>query len=114
MKNNREIGNEYEDVAAACLEQAGYVILERNYRNKLGEIDIVAEDGRDLVFIEVKYRLNLKKGDPAEAVHSKKQHRIRNAARGYLYQHRLGEDVPCRFDVVAILGSQVRLIRDAF
>lgn len=114
MKNNREIGNEFEDVAAAYLEDGGYAILERNYRNKLGEIDIVAKEGRDLVFIEVKYRLNLEKGDPAEAVHDQKQRRIRNAARGYLYQHRLGEDVPCRFDVVAILGHEIRLIRDAF
>lgn len=114
MKNNREIGSRFEEMAAAYLRNTGYVILERNYRNKLGEIDIIARDGRTLVFVEVKYRINLEKGDPAEAVHGQKQRKIRNVAKMYLYQQQLGEDIPCRFDVVAILGSDIRLIRDAF
>lgn len=114
MRNNREIGNRFEEMAAGYLRDTGYVILERNYRSKLGEIDIIARDGRILVFVEVKYRMNLEKGDPAEAVHGQKQRRIRNAARMYLYHHQLGEEVPCRFDVVAILGADIRLIRDAF
>lgn len=114
MKSTREIGNEYESMAASYLQNDGYEILERNYRDKLGEIDIVAKDGKELVFIEVKYRLNLSKGDPAEAVDKRKQMRIRNGARGYLYRHHIDEDVPCRFDVVAILGEEIRLIKDAF
>lgn len=114
MKNKREIGNGYEDVAAKYLEEAGYVILERNYRDRFGEIDIIAKDGKEIVFVEVKYRQNLYKGDPAEAVHYFKQRRIWNTARYYLYRHHLGEDVPCRFDVVAILGQEIRLIKDAF
>ncbi|WP_415067740.1 YraN family protein [Lacrimispora sp.] len=114
MKNSRQVGNQFEEMAASYLQGAGYEILERNYRDRLGEIDIVARDGRYLVFIEVKYRTSSEKGDPAEAVHSRKQRRIRNGARGYLYCHGLGEDVACRFDVVAILGHEIRLIQDAF
>lgn len=114
MKNNRETGSRFEELAAGYLVTLGYVILERNYRSKAGEIDIIAREGETLVFIEVKYRVNLEKGDPAEAVNGPKQRRIRNAARVYLCYHHLGEDIPCRFDVVAILGSAIRLIRDAF
>uniref|UniRef100_UPI0032617F38 YraN family protein n=1 Tax=Clostridium sp. NkU-1 TaxID=1095009 RepID=UPI0032617F38 len=69
MKNHREVGRQFEDAAAAYLESKGYVILERNYGDRKGEIDIIAKDGKELVFIEVKYRRNLEKGDPAEAVH---------------------------------------------
>ena len=114
MKNRREVGREFEDAAAAYLENNGYVILERNYRDPMGEIDIIAKDGRELVFVEVKYRRNLEKGDPAEAVHFLKQRKIRNAAKGYLYRRRLGDCIPSRFDVVAILGQEIRLIKDAF
>ncbi|WP_026891271.1 YraN family protein [Lacrimispora aerotolerans] len=114
MKSNREIGTEYEVVAADYLQKAGYEILIHNYKNKMGEIDLIAKDGNQLVFIEVKYRKNLSKGDPAEAVDGRKQLRIRNAARGYLYFNRYGEDTPCRFDVVTILGEEIRLIKDAF
>nr|WP_314463267.1 YraN family protein [uncultured Clostridium sp.] len=112
--NNRETGNRFEGIAADYLERAGYKILERNYRDRSGEIDLIAKDGKYYVFVEVKYRENAKKGDPAEAVDGRKQLKIRNTARRYLYRHRLGESVPCRFDVVAILGQEIRLIRDAF
>lgn len=69
FENHREVGRQFEDAAAAYLESKGYVILERNYGDRKGEIDIIAKDGKELVFIEVKYRRNLEKGDPAEAVH---------------------------------------------
>ena len=105
MKSNREIGTEYEAVAAAYLQKAGYDILIYNYKNKMGEIDLIAKEGSQLVFIEVKYRKNLSKGDPAEAVDGRKQLRISN---------RYGEDTSCRFDVVTILGEEIRLIKDAF
>ncbi|WP_124066511.1 YraN family protein [Clostridium sp. E02] len=112
--NTREIGSTYESLAASFLKQAGYDILEQNYRDRSGEIDLIANDGKYYVFIEVKYRANGKKGDPAEAVDAKKQFKIRNMARRYLYRHHLEEDTPCRFDVVAILGQDVRLIQNAF
>ncbi len=94
MKNHREIGSEFEEAAAAYLESKGYVILERNYGDRKGEIDIIAKDGKELVFIEVKYRRNLEKGDPAEAVHLLKQRKIRDAAKRYLYRSHLGRTFP--------------------
>ena len=63
---------------------------------------------------EVKYRSGLTMGSPAEAVDARKQERIRRAAAFYLYSHGMGGDVPCRFDVVGILGSDIELIQDAF
>lgn len=112
--NSRKTGAEYEERAVLHLKQRGYVIVERNYRDRAGEIDIIAKEGEVLVFLEVKYRQSLQMGDPAEAVHFHKQRRIRNTARRYLYSRRLGEDIPCRFDVVAILGQEIRLIKNAF
>lgn len=114
MENKREIGSRYEAMAAAYLEARGYEILERNYRDRFGEIDLIARDGKCLVFLEVKYRKDLKKGDPLEAVDYRKQQRIRNTARRYLYCRHSGQEPPCRFDVVAILGREIRLIQDAF
>ena len=66
------------------------------------------------VFIEVKYRRDEHEGDPAEAVDARKQARILRTARYYMTHYHISEDTPCRFDVVAVLGSNVRLIRDAF
>lgn len=96
------------------MEKNGYVLLEKNYRCRTGEIDLIAKDGAYLVFLEVKYRNSAALGDPAEAVDLKKQKRITGAARYFLMTHGYGEDIPCRFDVVAILGEEIRLIRDAF
>ena len=62
----------------------------------------------------MKYRSGLAKGSPAEAVDARKQERIRRAAAFYLYSHGIGEDVPCRFDVVGILGGSIELIQNAF
>ena len=112
--NKRETGSRFEEIAADYLQHAGYEILERNYRDRSGEIDLIAKDGSYYVFVEVKYRENASMGDPAEAVDARKQLKIRNTARRYLYRNRLGESVPCRFDVVAILGQEIRLISDAF
>lgn len=113
-KNKRTLGSEYEQRAAEYLTQRGLKILERNYRCRQGEIDLIARDGSYLVFVEVKYRSDDSKGDPAEAVGSRKQQHIREAARFYLYQKRYGEDTPCRFDVIGILGDHIHWIRDAF
>ena len=112
--NNRRLGEEYERQAAAYLSRLGVLILEKNYRCRSGEIDLIGLDGRYLVFIEVKYRRSAKNGDPAESVTPCKQQRIRHSAKNYLYMHRYGEDTPCRFDVVSILGGEIHWIRDAF
>lgn len=113
-ENKRQTGSRYEDIAAAFLEQQGYQILERNYRDRRGEIDIIAKEDGILVFVEVKYRKNNRKGYPEEAVDITKQQHIRHTAQYYLYQKRCSDAVPCRFDVVSVLGDEIRLIRDAF
>lgn len=112
--NKRATGSRYEQAAADFLRQQGLRILEQNYRCRQGEIDLIAQEGRTLVFVEVKYRKTAAMGDPAEAVTALKQSRIRNAAGYYLYSRRHGEDTPCRFDVVSILGQELRWIQDAF
>jgi putative endonuclease len=114
MKNRRQTGAAYEELAADWLSEQGLEILERNYRCRRGEIDLIARDGRYLVFVEVKYRSAEKTGHPAEAVDWRKQHRISNVAAWYCYEHRLPEDQPCRFDVVSVLGERIEYIKDAF
>lgn len=113
-KNNRDIGSGYEEQAAACFKRQGYEILDRNYRCRAGEIDLIGRDGRFLVFIEVKFRSSLKAGDPAEAVDRRKQRRIITAAGHYLAIRGFDEDTPCRFDVAAVTESGIRIIKDAF
>jgi putative endonuclease len=90
-----------ENIACAELEQRGYAILERRYRTRYGEIDIVARDGDCTVFVEVKTRDGSDFGDGAEAVTPWKQRRIAKMAVDFLARHRLHHR-PCRFDVVAV------------
>lgn len=111
--NKRMVGSEQERIAAEYLKECGYEILECNYRCKLGEIDIVARDGAYLVFVEVKYRKNLKMGSPLEAVNTAKQQKIRKVCQWYLMEKRFN-DVPIRFDVVGILEKEITLIKNAF
>lgn len=112
--NKRETGSRYETYAAACLERRGYRIVEKNYRCRLGEIDLVARDGRYLVFVEVKYRQNGRSGGAAEAVDVRKQRKIMRVAQQYLLHRKLPFDTPCRFDVAAVDGTKLRLIQNAF
>ncbi|MCB6545945.1 YraN family protein [Blautia glucerasea] len=111
--NKRKTGSRYEDQAAAFLEQQGLLVIERNFRCKSGEIDLVARDGKYLVFVEVKYRSSGGSGYAATAVDWHKQKRISRAAEFFLIRYRYQEP-PCRFDVVAIDGQQIQWIRNAF
>lgn len=112
--NRRAEGSAYEKRAAQYLEEHGYEILSYNYRCRQGEIDLIAQDGAYLAFVEVKYRKDARGGYGSEAVGLQKQRRIINTARWYLAQHGRDEDTPCRFDVVSFLGEQITLIKDAF
>ena len=103
--NTRKTGARYELLAAVHLEKCGYHIIEKNYRCRIGEIDLVACDGAYLVFVEVKYRKNNKKGGAAAAVSTAKQKTISRGIRA---------DQSVRFDVVAFDGEEMELIRDAF
>ena len=112
--NNREKGSQYEERAAEFLIGQGLMILEKNYRRKTGEIDLIALDGHYYVFVEVKFRLKVRKGFPEEAVNPAKQLRIYRTAEWYLKEHGLTFQTPCRFDVVSILGNDIRHIKNAF
>ena len=97
-------GSEGERVTADYLRGRGYHILERNFRCRGGEIDLIAIDGATLVFVEVKLRRSLARGAPIEAVTMLKQSRVRRAAQTYLsYSGRVFQRI--RFDVVCIVKS---------
>ena len=110
-------GDDWERLAEKRLTAAGYRILARNFRARSGELDFVAEEGGVLCFVEVKGRRGSGFGAPGEAVTPEKQRRIFRTAQSWLVRERPGE-VPCRFDVVAILeeqdGPKVEIFRDAF
>jgi putative endonuclease len=115
--NRRIQGNAGEDLAAKFLESNGFTIVERNYRFERGEIDLIAEEGDELVFIEVKARNSTSFGAPEDAVTEEKQEQVRAVADGYLFEHDI-DNRPCRFDVVAIEFKngipEIRHIRDSF
>jgi putative endonuclease len=117
MKNKRNKGTIGEDVAVEYLKKKGYNILQRNYRFNHGEIDIIAEDGNVLVFVEVKARRSKKFGEPEDAVTPRKRDKIRATADGYLFENNI-DDKECRFDVLAIVYEcdkvVIRHIIDAF
>lgn len=112
--NKREKGSYYEEKAAEYLRSRGYKILVRNFRCHMGEIDLVCREGRYLVFVEVKYRSSRGQGGAFMAVDARKQHKISQVAAYYLVKHRMPDTTPCRFDVVAIDGEQIHLLRNAF
>jgi len=95
------LGQFGEDLACGELERRGYVILTRRYRQRGGELDIVARDGEAIVFVEVKAREGHDYGEASEAVTRRKRSRMTQLALDYLTRHNLTKS-PCRFDVVAI------------
>lgn len=97
-------GKAGEDLAVRELERRGYEILDRRYRTRHGEIDVVAREGGATVFVEVKARATAEFGSAAAAVTPQKQRRLHSMALDYLARHRLF-DGPCRFDVVAVDGT---------
>ena len=102
MKGARQgLGRTGERLAAEKLESCGYRLLQRNFRCRYGEIDIVAEDGDDLVFIEVKTRRGDSYGRPEEAITVRKRHRLVKVATYYIGLH-AGTERSWRIDVVAI------------
>ena len=103
-----------EQQAAEHLRAHGYRIIKLNYRCLAGEIDIIADYHGTLCFIEVKSRSGLGFGFPAESVNRSKQRRIARVASHYLQKNQ-PKDVPCRFDVVAVLPeTEPEIIMDAF
>ena len=112
--NTRTVGTKYEQCAAKFLESKGYEILEKNFRCRFGEIDLIAKDKEYLVFVEVKYRSTMQKGMPQEAVNMKKQRVISKVAMYYCMKHNCFDVIPSRFDVVAVLDESIELFQNAF
>ncbi len=105
-------------MAVSYLKEAGMAILERNFRVRGAEVDIVAQDGDVTVFVEVKSRRSLKKGWPGESVNAAKQRKIRLGALHYLKKMKLAGNARIRFDVIEILEGEgeadIRLVKNAF
>lgn len=101
-KRNKISGACGEDAACAFLKKHKHKIIERNYKNRYGEIDIITKNGGDIVFVEVKTRTSEKFGTPAEAVTYYKKQRIVGAAKKYLADNNI--DMNVRFDVVEVFG----------
>jgi putative endonuclease len=115
--NSTKSGRLGETIAMDYLRRYGYRIVESNYRCALGEIDVIATEGKTVVFIEVKSRKTERFGEPQAAVGLQKQKKISMVAQNYLKEKKLN-NVKARFDVVAVRllpqGPKVELIRNAF
>ncbi len=101
-QDNRNTGFFGEDLAAKFLQKKGFGILERNFSNKFGEIDIIAKDKEIYVFVEVKSKKGTDIGLPEEMINAYKLQKIRRMAEVYMS----GKSLPCRIDVVAIILSE--------
>ena len=115
----RTTGSRGEEEAARFLTRSGYAILDKNIRTRAGEIDLVAKEGKTLVFVEVKTRRDAEGDPPQAAVNTRKQNRLGKLALGYLKLKRLRQ-TPCRFDVVSVIFNDeggvkaIRHIPNAF
>lgn len=113
-----DTGREVEQQAETWLVRQGLRPETRNYRTRLGEIDLVMWHGSSLVFIEVRFRQNLRYGHGYDTVDARKQARLLRAASQYLQSRQLSDRVPCRFDVVSVTRADGRLeyqwVQDAF
>lgn len=112
--NKRKKGAEYEQLAVNFLKKQGASVLNINFRNRMGEIDIICTDGDYLVFAEVKYRKDNSKGTPEEAVNYRKQKNICKVADYYRMLHKISEFTPIRYDVIAICGDDIVWHKNAF
>lgn len=101
MYYKKAIGIKGEDISANYLIKNGYNLIERNYRSKNGEIDLIALNNNEIVFIEVKTRTNLKYGMPIEAINYKKKRCIIKTAKEYVYKNKY-KNINIRFDVIEI------------
>lgn len=106
MKTTKEIGDSGEEGAVRFLKKKGFEIMERNFRTRFGEIDIIAIDEDMLVFVEVKVKRGEKFGDPGEMIDSRKIEKIKRTANYFLQEKDLC-DIPWRIDAVLIRGAKI-------
>ena len=117
-KDRCAFGRRGEDLACDALRRLGYTILDRRFRTRRGELDIVARDGSVIVFVEVRARSSRNFGHAFESVTWQKRHRLSRMAASYLFMKHLS-DVACRFDVVAVTADasghlDVDVLKSAF
>jgi putative endonuclease len=117
MKSTKELGKSGENRAVTFLEQKGLSIISRNYRTTDGEIDIIAQDGDTIVFVEVKTRRSLSFGVPEAGVDFRKQKQIKKVAQQFISHYQLF-DRNCRYDILALLyegtAVEIKYIQNAF
>ena len=113
----QRLGEQGETLACEALEKRGYAIVERRYRTRFGEIDVIADDRGTVVFVEVKTKTDCSFSDPVESVTKQKQRRLVSMAEQYVACKRL-DNMSCRFDVVtvdaSVRPSRVTIYQDAF
>lgn len=112
--NKRAVGTLYEQIAFEFLEKEGMRVIVRNYRVRIGEIDIICRDGEYWVFVEVKYRRSMDQGGASYAISYKKQQIIRRVAEWFIKERHIPSDALCRFDAVLIDGEKVTHIKQAW
>ncbi len=105
-----KLGKETEDFAADYLKDRGYIILERNYKTKIGEIDIIAKQGKNLIFVEVKSRGSKNNNfSPFDNITLKKKKKLFKLAKTYIKLKKLAADTPYQIDVIGVeVGSNNR------
>jgi putative endonuclease len=113
MINKRQEGLIGEETAIKALKKRGYKILERNHTTRFGEIDVIAEEGGCLVFVEVKKRNTGRFGDALSAITRTKQQHMVKSALWYMKKHKCF-DRRVRFDAVGLDGEQVKVVKSAF
>jgi|SRR5579872_5981825 len=116
MHERTLLGRKGEALVADYLEERGLRVIERNYNQRFGEIDLIASRNELLIFVEVKVRASTY-GDPTEIVNHTKQERMIAAAKHYLIKHTIDEDTVCRFDVAIVEGIEnprITYIENAF
>ena len=117
--SNKSLGNYCEFLARQYLQAQGYRILEENFRNKLGEIDLIAQEGKTICFVEVKTRQSLDQGQPYESVTPRKIRKLSQMATFYLKHKYHSLEIPSRFDVISIVQDKeespnIQHIKNAF
>ncbi|WP_457641601.1 YraN family protein [Persephonella sp.] len=113
MSNKKDIGRENEEKAVNFLKNLGYKILHRNFHSKFGEIDIIAEDGKEIVIIEVRSKRYEIFGSPEETVNRSKIKKIIKTTEYYLMKNNL-TNRQIRFDIISIVNNNISHIKNAF
>lgn len=114
--NTQAQGQTGEDLALAYLKARGLNLIERNYRSRMGEIDLIMQDREALVFVEVRARENTRDIHPFETITPQKQRRILQTAQLYLQTHNKSDSIDCRFDVIGVSlhNQHIDWVKDAF